>query len=137
LVVALDADVQLRRVRRLKSSRVSYFPVYQGDLDHVLGWVSKQKVLELLGEPSDDVHLADHVRPVGTIDENTPVTMLADAFLQAGSPFLVVTNAQGLTTGLMTLSEFIELVFGFELEAASQTAPSENASAPLLRNYEL
>jgi len=137
LVVALDADVQLRRVRRLKSSRVSYFPVYQGDLDNVLGWVSKVKVLELLAELAEDVRLIDHVKPVGVIDENASVTELADEFLKASSPFLVVTNAQGTVTGLMTLSEFVELIFGIELESANHTAPSENAPSPLLRSYEL
>lgn len=136
LVVALDADVQLRRVRRLKSSRVSYFPVYRGDLDHVLGWVTKSKVLELLNEPAEDVKLEDHVKPVGFIDENAPAVKLADAFLKSGSPFLIVRNAQGATTGIIPLSEFVELIFGFELEVSAVTAPSENA-APLLRSYEL
>src|SRR5688500_9094187 len=58
LITALDADVQLRRVRRLKSAKVAFFPVYKGDLDHILGWVSKHKVLELLNENSEENSLA-------------------------------------------------------------------------------
>src|ERR1700722_18042727 len=69
VILALDVDVQLRRVRRLKSSKMMYFPVYKGDLDHILGWVSKQKVVELLTEPGDENQLTRHIRPIGEIYE--------------------------------------------------------------------
>lgn len=134
LVTALDADVQLRRVRRLKSAKVAYFPVYKGDLDHILGWVSKAKVLELLAlQPNDEVEFKDHVKPVGTVDEDASVASLADAFLKAASPFLVVKNAQGMTTGIVPLAEFVELVFGFELGPVAQSTANDLA----LRGYEI
>lgn len=133
LVTALDADVQLRRVRRLKSAKVSYFPVYQGDLDQILGWISKTRVLELLNEPNEDVKLADHVKPIGAVLETDSVAQLADAFLKGACPVLVVRNAQGHTSGIVTLAEFIELVYGFELGPA--TAPAQ--SDLTLRSYEI
>jgi CBS domain containing-hemolysin-like protein len=133
LVTALDADVQLRRVRRLKSSKVTYFPVYKGDLDHILGWISKGKVLELLNEPNEEVRLADHVKAVGEVQEDASVASLADVFLKSASPFLVVKNQQGTTTGIVPLSEFVELVFGFELGPSAQTPASDLA----LRGYEI
>jgi CBS domain containing-hemolysin-like protein len=136
VIMALDVDVQLRRVRRLKSSKTIYFPVYKGDLDHILGWISKQKVLELLNEPSEDFQLTQFLRPVGQTSETTTVAELADVFLKSASPFLVVKNSQGSTVGIVPLSEFIELVFGFEMGAMSQTPPSE-FSAPLLRSHEI
>lgn len=134
LVTALDADVQLRRVRRLKSAKVAYFPVYKGDLDHILGWVSKSKVLELLSmQPNEEVSLTDHVKPVGEVRESSSVASLADAFLKAASPFLVVKDDQGATAGIVTLSEFVELIFGFELGPASQTSAADLS----LRGYEI
>src|SRR3984957_18280902 len=69
VILALDVDVQLRRVRRLKSSKMMYFPVYKGDLDHILGWVSKQKVLELLNEPNEEIRLIQFLRPVGEVSD--------------------------------------------------------------------
>lgn len=137
VVMALDVDVQLRRVRRLRSSKLNYFPVYKGDLDHILGWISKLKVLELLNEPaSEDVQLSQHLRPVGEVQEEATVAELADAFLKNASPFLIVKNSQGSTVGLVPLSEFVELVFGFDIGAPPQPVPTE-PSAPLLRSYEL
>lgn len=117
IVTALDADVQLRRVRRLKSSKAAYFPVYEGDLDNVIGWISKDKIMELLDLPPDAVDLRKYVRPVGRIPDTTPVSQVADLFLESRSPFLVVSNAQNQTVGIVMVSEFAELLFGFELEA--------------------
>jgi CBS domain containing-hemolysin-like protein len=134
--MALDVDVQLRRVRRLKSSKVVYFPVYKGDLDHILGWVSKQKVIELLADPNEDFQLTNFLRPVGEVSDTASVAELADVFLKSASPFLVVKNSQGATAGIVPLAEFIELVFGFEIGAPMQSS-SADFSAPLLRGHEI
>lgn len=125
LVSAIDVDLQLRRVRRLKSSKTAYFPIYKGDLDNILGWVSKQKVLELLHENPEENPLLQHVRPAGTVLEDASVSDLADNFLKSASPFLVVKNAKGSTTGILLLSEFVELIFGFELNDAPPSPPPE------------
>lgn len=136
VIQALDVDVQLRRVRRLKSAKVVHFPVYKGDLDHILGWVSKAKVLELLNEPAEDLNLEKYVRPVGAVNEEATVNELADIFLKAASPFLVVKNAQGSTTGIVMLADFVELIFGFEL-SPPQTSPAVETPAPRLNSFEL
>ncbi len=136
LVTALDADVQLRRVRRLKSAKVAHLPVYKGDLDHILGWVSKVKVLELLAENSEENSLAHFVRPVGTVFEDATVSELADIFLKAASPFLVVKNGHGATIGIVPLAEFVELIFGFEL-SPPPSAPALDIPAPRLSSFEL
>jgi putative hemolysin len=135
LVHALDVDVQLRRARRLKSAKAAFFPVYKGDLDHILGWVSKQKTLELLAENSEDNRLSEFVRPVGTVKEDATADELADIFLKSASPFLVVKSSVGQTTGIMTLSEFVEMIFGFEL--SPQSAASSSDSASRTRGYEI
>lgn len=135
LITALDAEVQLRRVRRLKSAKVAFFPVYKGDLDHILGWIPKARVLELLhNEPNEEVRLSEHVKPVGEIAETASVADLADAFLKSGSPFLVVKNEQDNTAGIVPLSEFVELIFGFELGPPAQNAGND---INVLRGYEL
>lgn len=136
LITALDVDVQLRRVRRLKSSKFAYLPVYKGDLDHILGWVSKRKALELLNDPSEENQLPNYIRPVGLVDEQASVSELADIFIKTASPFLVVRNSHGGTVGILPLSEFVELIFGFELSTPQPQTTSE-LLAPPTSNYEL
>jgi CBS domain containing-hemolysin-like protein len=125
LIKALDVDVQLRRVRRLKSSKSLYFPVYKGDLDNILGWVSKQRVLELMHDQGDEAQLIQHVRPIGEIDESMPVSAVSDVFLKSASPILIVKNAQGNTSGIVTLAEFVEMLFGFEVVPTDVGASSD------------
>ena len=134
LIVALDADVHPRRVRRLKSLKATYLAVYRGDLDHILGWVAKAWVLDLIQDPNAEVELAEHVHPVGFIDEDMPVSVVADAFLKFKCPFLVARNGAGQTTGLLTLADYVENVFGFPM---GETAPVPSANVTALRDYEL
>ena len=115
LITALDADVQLRRVRRLKSAKASYFPVFKGDLDRILGWVEKAKVVELLNDGREDQRLENHVHPIPRVSETAKLPQLADLFIQSQSPLIVVTNAQHQTVGLVTFEEFVARLFGFEL----------------------
>jgi CBS domain containing-hemolysin-like protein len=136
VMMALDVDVQLRRVRRLKSAKTLYFPVYKGDLDHVLGWISKSKVLELMNDTTDEVQLAKHIRPAGEVSETATAATLAEAFLKSSSPLLVVKNAQGGTAGVIPLSEYVELLFGFDL-APSELTPSTDLSSNPPRSYEV
>lgn len=127
ILVALDADVQLKRVRRLKSSKVSYFPVYERDLDHILGWIPKVKVIELLEIPSEAVNMRQYLRPVGVIQEDTQVSELSEHFLRSRSPFLIVRNAARQTVGIVQLTDFVELLFGFEVGDAETSAHDSSA----------
>jgi CBS domain containing-hemolysin-like protein len=134
LINALDADVQLRRVRRLKSAKVSHFPVFKGDLDKILGWVEKSKVIALLTDAREDQKLEDFVQPIPRISELAKVPELTDLFIQTPTPFVVVTNSQGVTVGLVTLEEFVAKVFGFDVrpQQASPALAEGPGSSPSL-----
>lgn len=133
LITGLDADVQLRRVKRLKSSKVRYFPVYKGDLDQILGWIEKSKVIELLNDGRDDSKLENHLQPIPRIPETATVNMLADVFLQGKSPIAVVVNEARQTVGMMSLINFVELLFGFELDGLPPSPPAETPA----KTYEI
>jgi CBS domain containing-hemolysin-like protein len=135
LIQGLDADIQLRRVKRLKSSKIRYFPVYKGDLDRILGWIEKSKVVELLNNDGrDDTKLENHLQSIAKIPDTATVNMLADVFLHSKSPIIVVTNEAGQTVGLMTLVYFVELLFGFELDGLPPSPPQPDVSA---KTYEI
>ncbi len=137
LITALDADVQLRRVRRLKSAKVSHFPVFKGDLDRILGWIEKAKVIELLNDVREDQKIENYVQPIPQINESAKVPELADLFIQAQSPFVTVTNGQGQTVGLVTLEEFVAKVFGIDLRPQQVPASLVDSAGTSLRSSEL
>ena len=134
LIVALDADVDPRRVRRLKTLNATYLAVYRGDLDHILGWIPKAEVLAMIQDPNAEVNLAAHARSAGFIDEDAPTTVLGDAFLKYACPFLIARNREGQTTGLVSLAEYVELVFGLSL---GQATPVPGPTPVPLRDFEL
>ena len=75
------------------------------------------------------------VRPGSLLNSRTLIGAdLADAFLKSASPFLVVKSESGTTAGIVPLSEFVELIFGFELGPPAQNAGND---INLLRGYEL
>lgn len=121
LVTALDVDVQLRRFRRLKSSKVNYFPVYKGDLDNILGWISKERLLQLR-ERGEDIQVIQHVQPVPSVQETSSAPELAETFLASGAPLVVVKNSLGGTAGIVWRAEFLELLSGVSADRAPTLA---------------
>src|SRR5690606_38005369 len=109
------------RFRRLKSSKVNYFPVYKGDLDNILGWISKERLLQLR-ERGEDIQVVQHVQPVPIVKETSSVSELAETFLASGAPLLVVKNALGGTAGIVWRTEFLELISGVSAERAPTLA---------------
>lgn len=137
LIQGLDADIQLRRVKRLKSSKVRFFPVYKGDLDRILGWIEKDRVVEILNEGRDEARLENHLQPVPRVRDTSKVSDLADIFLKNKSPMAVVTDALGKTAGLILITDFLELLFGFEMYSGAASAPLDSAPISPPKPYEI
>jgi putative hemolysin len=114
LIAGLDYDIQLRRLRRSLAGKPPYMPVYKGDLDRILGWVEKAKVIELLNSPGEQ-SLDPIIQPIGQVPETMTAAELADRFLKTHSPLLVVTNSNAQTLGIVLLAEFLKSIFGFDL----------------------
>lgn len=135
LIQGLDADIQLRRVKRLKSSKVRIFPVYKGDLDRILGWIEKGKVLEILNEGREDARIENHLQPAPRVRDTAKVSDLADIFLKHKSPMAVVADAFGKTAGLVLITDFLKEFFGFDMYS-NVNSPIET-SLPLSKPYEI
>ncbi|MGE4131475.1 MAG: hypothetical protein AB7F86_07535 [Bdellovibrionales bacterium] len=127
LIHALDADVQLKRIRRLKTAKEQFFPVYKGDLDQILGWVAKTKVVELLNQSAEENALAKQAQPIPEVSDQAVVSDLTDVFIESHSPMIVVKNQEDQTVGLVTLPDFIERLFGVELDSDMRTGASADS----------
>jgi CBS domain containing-hemolysin-like protein len=115
LVEALDVDVEIENMPLWKTSTTLHFPVYEGDLDRILGWISNESLRTL----SDDGHTADlrgHYMPVHHISENTPLDQAFIKFVQTSAPLLVVQNESGGTAGVLYLNDVLEAFFGVDIE---------------------
>jgi putative hemolysin len=120
---ALPVTATLGEVMRLAiTSGHSRFPVYEGDLDHVLGVLHLKDLFKLLkqGRPAD-FSLRPLVRDLRVVPDSLPAdTLLAQLRREQRSLALVVDEFGGVA-GLVTLQDVLERIvgqFGDEFEAA-------------------
>lgn len=95
-------------------------PVYEGDLDHIIGVVNVKRLLpRVLAARSPDVsaserpfRLADVMTDVVAIPETAPASALLPQLRDAHTPMAIVIDEYGGTAGLITLVDLVERLVG-------------------------
>lgn len=106
---------------RLSHSRI---PVCRGDIDELQGIVYLQDVVRTWND--DDFSLAKILRPVEAVPENLTLSRAINRMREAQTQILIVMDEYGGTSGLITLEDIIEEVFGeLEDQPESTRAPIE------------
>lgn len=117
-------ETLLERLGELNHSRV---PACRGDIDEVAGIVYLQDVARRYNEP--DFALESILRPVEVIPENLTLSRAVNRMREAHTQILIVVDEYGGTSGLITLEDIIEEVFGeLEDQTERQRPPIERLS---------
>jgi len=89
----------------------SRFPVAEGDLDHVIGYVH---VKDLLGQciSGQPVDLKSCIRHLPGVPEVMTALKALEAFKQSGTHIALVVSEHGGTEGLITLNDIMEAIVG-------------------------
>lgn len=118
--VARDATQETLR-RTLVGHPHSRVPVYEEQVDHVVGYVNLKDVLGPVwaGHP---VALGELLRPALFVPAFKPAVELLDEMRARHQPFAIVVDEQGGFSGLVTLEDLIEELVGEVL--------NEHAHAP-------
>jgi len=102
-------------------SRYSRLPVFQEDLDHILGILHIKDLVrqQLRSKGSFDLRLL--LRPAPSVPETQPVVMLLSAFKRQQLNMAIVLDEFGGMAGVVTLEDLVEEVVGevrdeFDLE---------------------
>jgi putative hemolysin len=126
-VVWLDVDDSpIENQRKLASSLYSRFPVGQGSLDNVLGFVQTKDLLTrcLAGSKMD---LKDNLRPPLFVPEALPALKLLEMFKKSRTHIALVVDEYGGVEGLVTLNDILEDLVG---DVASVDMPEERQVVP-------
>ncbi len=91
----------------ISRSRHSRIPIYQGDLDHIIGLVH---AMDLVLSGSWD--LGKLIRPVKSVHPNKHCHSLLNELRSEFSHLAIVTNGRGRTLGLVTLEDLVEVMVG-------------------------
>jgi putative hemolysin len=115
-------------VRRSRHSRI---PLYQDDVDHILGFLH---VKEFLLYP--DRTLEKLIRPVAFYPETTPINRIFHEIQRSRKGMVIVVNEFGETMGLITREDLMEEIVGEiydEYERADPDIVKESEGVYLIR----
>lgn len=126
-MISLDAETNIKSALKIaKEHGYSRYPVIQGSLDHILGYVH---IKDLIWADRDD-HLTEHLRPVVYIPEGVPLPKAFSTLTRAGRQLGIVLDEYGGTEGLITLENILEVIVGEIEDEHSPIAgvPVQNAA---------
>ncbi len=112
-IQAIPLDIHLPElVKLVSSSRYSRFPVYEGDLDHIIGILHLKDLVrqQMKSKGKFDLRLLLHKAPV--IPEHYPVENLLNVFKQLRLHMAIVLDEFGGTAGIVTLEDLVEEIVG-------------------------
>jgi putative hemolysin len=114
-IVGIEIDASLESLlSTFANSSHSRFPVYSGDLDNVVGFVSIKDILLGMANEStkSEVALRELVRPTVFVPETKQVGQLFHEMRAQHMQIAVVIDEYGGTAGLATLEELVEEIVG-------------------------
>jgi CBS domain containing-hemolysin-like protein len=98
---------------RLKTIPYSRMPVCRGDIDELVGVAYLHDIVKHLED--EEFSLENLVRPVVAVPENLTMSKILEMMRVEKTQMLIVSDEYGGTSGLVTLEDVVEEVFG-ELE---------------------
>ncbi|MDD5582067.1 MAG: hemolysin family protein [Candidatus Marinimicrobia bacterium] len=99
----------IKEFRELKFSR---FPVYEEDLDHVIGFIFLKDILPYLDKKTHLSQIKGLIRPPLFVHENKSVAKMLREFQMRRTKIAIVVDEFGGTSGLITLEDVVEEIVG-------------------------
>jgi len=104
-----------------KDLRFSRIPIFQGNRDHVTGYVLKDRVFKEVAEDNDEKLLIDLKRDIIMVERNIPIPDLFEKFVKVKEHIALVVDEYGSVSGLVTMEDVIETLLGLEIMDESDT----------------
>lgn len=113
-LTALDVGAPLPNLILLvHQSGHSRIPIYEGDLDNIVGIVHAKDLLALpMDSDRQSVPIRSVMRPPYFIPESKKVAELLKEFRRSKQPLAIVRDEYGVTSGLVTIEDLLEEIVG-------------------------
>ena len=121
-IVSVSVDSSLDQVlRRMRENQYSRLPVYQGDPEHIIGYVHYKDMIRIWEERRMAIerkrtlrpfHLSRVLRKPLVVPETKPLNDLIDEFRTTHKHMAMVVDEFGTIVGLVTLEDALEQIFG-------------------------
>jgi len=105
MALELHKDVEEFRKLLVETGHSKIF-IYKDSIDHIIGYVH---VFDLFGNPDN---VSDIIREINTYPETAPANELLKYFIEHHKSVAVVLDEFGGTSGIVTMEDIIEEIFG-------------------------
>ena len=112
MVAAPDTATVSEAARLTTEHRLSRLPLYQGDLDHIVGVVHVKDLLPALAAGERDAPAGSVMKPPFRVPETRRLSDLLDDFHRQRRTIAIVLDEYGGTAGLVTMEDLLEEVVG-------------------------
>jgi CBS domain containing-hemolysin-like protein len=121
-----------------RTKRLTRYPVYSSQLDHIEGFLSVRDLMELSPDEQRRATLRSLVRPVPFVPETKPIHDLLKELQQSTTQMAIVIDEYGSVSGLITIEDLVEQIVGEirdEVEPHARDIIRESASTYLLAGH--
>jgi CBS domain containing-hemolysin-like protein len=116
VIFALEKTSSVREVLdKYNVIEFSRIPVYEEELDNIIGIVRRHVLLKSKAEDQFDVTMGELAKPIHTVEENDSVGDVLDEFVKRREHLFMVKDQFGQVAGLITLEDAIETLLGIEI----------------------
>ena len=99
-------------LKQVAESEHSRFPVYEGNLDHIIGMVHIKDLVRFQSRPRGNFDIRLLLRSIPVVPEHYPVEKLLATFKRQRIHMAIVLDEFGGTAGIVTLEDLVEEVVG-------------------------
>ena len=112
-IQALEISTRFEEVRKaVVEGGHSRIPVYEGDIDSVVGVLHAKGLLAFLNDSERQWALRDILRPTLFVPKNKKVSDLLQTFRRKRTHLAIVVDEYGCTAGLVTIEDVLEEIVG-------------------------
>ncbi len=112
-ITAIPRDAQLDEIIRVfREYRHTRMPVYDGDLDHIVGLVNVKDLLLVVVDNPSGFRLEQVIRPIRYTPASKKVDELLHQMQTEKVHMMIVLDEYGGTAGLVTLEDLLEEIVG-------------------------
>jgi magnesium and cobalt exporter, CNNM family len=112
-IEALPYDAPLSELaEKAAFGRYTRYPVYEGDLDHILGAVHVKDLFRAAKEEPEDFDIGGIIRDCLVVPENKPIEQILREFQQRKLQMAIVIDEWGSVEGLITIEDVLEEIVG-------------------------
>jgi CBS domain containing-hemolysin-like protein len=112
-IAAIEVNAPVEDLRKLfREKRLTRYPVYAGQLDHIEGIVNVRDLMELPPEEQVRVTLRSLIKPVPFVPETRHIKDLLKELQKSTIQMAIVIDEYGSVAGLVTIEDMVEEIVG-------------------------